>query len=200
MFWWPSSLAYFIPPAIVLAVAVAVLAYRPRQRPPASTLRMLGMPVAWAGVGALIGFGPVVAFLVVLTASSYVLGFLGDFATVAAIMYVALAVPMAAVSLAAARLGTPALSRLMRWMAVAGGGPMLAAWAFGMFALSDDEPTWLAALLGFSGASLAALIAAPRAHLAEPSRLPPPGVCPACGYDATGLDRCPECGVEMPEP
>ena len=199
MFWWPSSLVYFIPPAIVLAVAVSVLAYRPPQRPPASTLRMLGMPVAWAGVGALIGFGPVVVFLVVLTDSVYVLGFLGELATSAAIMFAALAVPMAAVSLATARLGTPALSRLIRWMAVAGGGPMLAAWAFGMFALSDGEPTWLASLVGFLGASVAALIAAPRAHLAEPSERPPPGICPACGYDATGFDRCPECGVEMPE-
>jgi|GEM_PF-7042664 len=200
VFWWPSSLAYFVPPAIVLGAAVFILARHEPRRQRASTLSMLGMPVVWACVGILIGFAPVVVWMLLLGAGWFLLEFLWDFVLIVAIMFAVMAVPMAAVSLAVAKLGTPALSRLMRWMAVGGGGSMLVASIFGMQTLSNNDPTWLAALVGFSGASLTALFAAPRAHLAEPSKRTPSGMCPACGYDITGLDRCPECGVEVTEP
>lgn len=190
----------FGPAAIVLAVAVYVLARHTPRRRPAGTLRMLAMPVLWAGVALLIGLGPLVALMVVLGALRFVPDFLDQVLVMAATLLPAFAAPLGAVSLATARLGTPALSRLMLWMAVAGGSGMLAMLVFAMLALPSELVNWLAALAGCTCCCIAALALAPGAHLAQPRKQSPPGTCPACGYDACGLARCPECGGAMPAP
>lgn len=198
MLYGPYVALSFGPAAIVLAVAVYVLARHTPRRRPAGTLRMLAMPALWAGVALLIGLGPPVALMVLLGAIRFMPDFVEQILVMAAILLPAFVVPMIAVSLATARLGTPALSRLLLWMAIAGGSAMLAAMVYAMIAQPSAPVEWLAALAGCSCACVAALALAPRAHLAKPRKQPLPGTCPACGYDASGLARCPECGEAMP--
>lgn len=207
MFWWPSSLVYFIPPAIVLAVAVSVLARRQPRRPAASTMSLLGMPVVWACVASLVGHVPVLLWTLLVPADAFGSIALLIIVLAAVLMAVVVALPMGAVSLATARLGDAALFRVMWAMALAGGmallvGYILSEALFAHGALRDNgtDMLALAALCGFAGASIGALFAAPTAHRARPFMDPPHGVCPGCGYDASGLLRCPECGGEMPGP
>lgn len=205
VFYWPSSLAYFVPPAIVLGAALYVLARHEPQRPPASTLSVFGMPVVWACVSSLIGHVPVLLWSLLGPADAFGSIALLIIVLAAVLMAIVVAVPLGAMSLAAARLGDAALFRMMWAMALAGGVCMLvgyilseALFAHGLLRDNGIDVLALAALCGSCGASIGALIAAPTAHRARPFMDPRPGVCPACGYDASGLDRCPECGGEMP--
>lgn len=206
MLWWPASLVYFIPPAIALAVAVSVLARREPRRPPASTLRMLGMPAGWACAPSLFGQVPVLDWALLGSFDPFASITLSMIAVASGLVAVAIAVPMGVISLAASRLGEAALFQMMWAMALSSGVAMLAGYILsgavfehGMLGFSGVDLIALNALSGFSGASIGALIAAPAAHRARPFMAPPPGICPDCGYDASGLLRCPECGAEMPE-
>ncbi|UYV11536.1 MAG: hypothetical protein NCW75_09505 [Phycisphaera sp.] len=206
MFGWPSSLVYFISPAIVLAAAVSILARREPRRPPTGTMGMLGMPVVWACVASLIGHVPVLAWALLGPADAFGSIALLIIVLAAVLMAIVVALPMGVASLAAARLGDAAISRMMWAMALAAGVSMIvgyiiseALFAHGMLRDNGIDLIALAALCSVIGASVGALVAAPTAHRARPFTDPPLGICPDCGYDASGLLRCPECGVKMPE-
>lgn len=200
MFWWPSSLVYFIPPAFLLLVAVYVLARHEPQRPPASTTSMLGMPIVWGCVASLIGHMPALAWV------SFGPMALLIFILAMVLMAIASTLPMGVVSLAASRLGDAALFRMMWAMALAAGVSMIvgyiiseALFAHGMLRDNGTDLLSLAALCSVCGASIGAISAAPTAHRARPFMGPPRGICPDCGYDARDLERCPECGAKLPE-
>lgn len=167
---------------------------------------MLGMPVVWACVASLVGHLPVLLWALLGPADAFGSIALLIIVLTAVLMAIVVAVPMGVVSLAAARLGDAALFRMMWAMALAAGVSLLvgyilseALFAHGVLRDNGTDILALAALCGTCGASIGAVIAAPAAHRARPFMDPPPGVCPACGYDATGFERCPECGGEMPE-
>lgn len=206
MFWWPSSLVYFIPPASLLLVAVYVLARHEPKRPPASTTSMLGMPIVWACVASLIGH--VLVLVWALLAPADPLASIAFFMIVlaAVLMAAVVALPMGVVALAASRLGDAALFRMMWAMALAAGVSMIvgyiiseALFAHGMLRDNGTDLLSLAALCSFCGSSIGAISAAPTAHRARPFMDPPWGICPDCGYDAQDLERCPECGAKLPE-
>lgn len=206
MFWWPSSLSYFIPPAFLLLVAAYVLARHEPQRQPASTMSMLGMLLVWACVASLIGHVPVLAWALLGPSDPFASIAMLMIALAAVLMAAVVALPMGVVSLAASRLGDAALFRMMWAMALAAGVSMIvgyiiseALFAHGMLRDNGIDFLSLAALCSVIGASVGALVAAPTAHRARPFMEPPLGICPDCGYDAKGLDRCPECGAKMPE-